>query len=116
MALADSVAAYHLMAGDHEQLSKAAGRYFKSQPIDTASMILVTGLRRAGRAEVGRALRCWQRWPHDNRCQPVMERFFIHHRRWPELLASHRFQMIRASSTVVSRRSILPTGNLATLC
>ena len=43
-ALASDVATYDLIAGDDEQLSNAARRCFTSQPIGTASMILVTGL------------------------------------------------------------------------
>jgi hypothetical protein len=43
--LASGVATYNLIAGDDEQLSNAARRCFKSQPIGTASMIRVTGLR-----------------------------------------------------------------------
>jgi hypothetical protein len=42
VALAGGVAAYDLIATDDEQLTNAARRYFKSQPIATASMILVT--------------------------------------------------------------------------
>ena len=37
------VAAYDLIATDDEQVTNAARRYFKSQPIATASMTLVTG-------------------------------------------------------------------------
>ena len=48
MALAGGVAAYDLIAADDEQLTNAARRYFKSQPIATASMILVTGLHLVG--------------------------------------------------------------------
>ena len=43
VALAGGVAAYDLIATDDEQVTNAAGRYFKSQPIATAPMILVTG-------------------------------------------------------------------------
>jgi hypothetical protein len=45
---------------------------------------------------------------YDNSRQHVVERSFI-----PSV---HRVEMIRASGTTVSRRSILPTGNLATMC
>ncbi|HTQ17386.1 DUF7427 family protein [Mycobacterium sp.] len=48
VALAGGVAAYDLIATDDEQLTNAARRYFKSQPIATASMILVTGLHLVG--------------------------------------------------------------------
>jgi hypothetical protein len=48
MALAGGVAAYDLIATDDEQLTNAARRYFKSQPIATASMIVVTGLHLIG--------------------------------------------------------------------
>jgi hypothetical protein len=48
VALASGVAAYDLIAADDEQLSNAARRYFKSQPIGTALMILVTGLHLVG--------------------------------------------------------------------
>ena len=48
LALAAGVAAYDLVATDEEQLSNAARRYFKSQPIATASMILVTSLHLLG--------------------------------------------------------------------
>ena len=48
VALAGGVAAYDLIASDDEQLTNAARRYFKSQPIATASMILVTGLHLVG--------------------------------------------------------------------
>ena len=47
LTLAGGVAAYDLIATDDEQLTNAARRYFKSQPIATASMILVTGLHRS---------------------------------------------------------------------
>ena len=40
--------AYDLIATDDEQLTNAARRYFKSQPVATASMILVTGLHLVG--------------------------------------------------------------------
>jgi len=46
--LATSVAAYDLVATDDEQLTAAARRYFKSQPVITASMILMTGLHLIG--------------------------------------------------------------------
>ena len=46
--LAGGVAAYDLIAADDEQLTHAARRYFKSQPIATVSMILVTGLHLVG--------------------------------------------------------------------
>jgi hypothetical protein len=48
VALAGGVAAYDLIATDDEQLTNAARRYFKSQPIATVSMILVTGLHLMG--------------------------------------------------------------------
>jgi hypothetical protein len=48
VALAGGVAAYDLIATDDEQLTNAARRYFKSQPIATASMILVTSLHLLG--------------------------------------------------------------------
>ena len=48
VALAGGVAAYDLIAADDEQLTHAARRYFKSQPIATVSMILVTGLHLVG--------------------------------------------------------------------
>jgi hypothetical protein len=48
VALAAGVAAYDLVAIDEEQLTDAARRYFKSQPVATASMILVTGLHLVG--------------------------------------------------------------------
>ena len=48
LALAGGVAAYDLIATDDEQVTNAARRYFKSQPIATASMILVTGLHPVG--------------------------------------------------------------------
>jgi hypothetical protein len=48
VALAGGVAAYDLIATDDEQVTNAARRYFKSQPIATASMILVTGLQLVG--------------------------------------------------------------------
>jgi len=48
MALASGVAAYDLIAADDEQLTNAARRYFNSQPIATASMIVVTGLHLVG--------------------------------------------------------------------
>ncbi len=48
MALAGGVAAYDLIATDDELLTNAARRYFKSQPIATASMILVTSLHLVG--------------------------------------------------------------------
>ena len=44
LALAGGVAAYDLIATDDELLTDAARRYFKSQPVATASMILMTGL------------------------------------------------------------------------
>jgi hypothetical protein len=46
--LAGGVAAYDLIAADDEQLTHAARRYFKSQPIVTASTIMVTGLHLVG--------------------------------------------------------------------
>ena len=49
VALASGVAAYDLIATDDELLTNAARRYFKSQPIATVSMILVTGLHLFGR-------------------------------------------------------------------
>jgi len=48
VALAGGVAAYDLIATDDEQLTNAARRYFKSQPIATVSMILVTSLHLLG--------------------------------------------------------------------
>ena len=48
LALAGSVAAYDLIATDDEQLTNAARRYFKSQPVATASMILATALHLVG--------------------------------------------------------------------
>ena len=48
LALAGGVAAYDLIAADDEQLTNAARRYFKSQPIATASMILATALHLVG--------------------------------------------------------------------
>jgi hypothetical protein len=48
LALATGVAAYDLVATDEEQLTGAARRYFKSQPVATASMILITGLHLIG--------------------------------------------------------------------
>jgi hypothetical protein len=48
--------------------------------------------------------------------QHVVERSFIPPVLSLESAAEHRVQVIRASSTTVSRRSILPTGNLASLC
>ena len=48
LALAVGVAAYDLVATDEEQLTNAARRYFKSQPVATASMILMTGLHLTG--------------------------------------------------------------------
>jgi hypothetical protein len=48
VALAGGVAAYDLIATDDEQLTNAARRYFKSQPIATASMILATALHLVG--------------------------------------------------------------------
>ena len=48
LALAAGVAAYDLMATDEERLSDAARRYFKSQPVATASMILMTALHLIG--------------------------------------------------------------------
>ncbi len=48
VAPAGGVAAYDLIATDDEQLTNAARRYFKSQPIATASMILVTALHLVG--------------------------------------------------------------------
>ena len=48
VALAGGVAAYDLIATDDEQLTSAARRYFKSQPIATASMILATALHLVG--------------------------------------------------------------------
>ena len=42
------VAAYDLIATDDELLTDAARRYFKSQPVATGSMILITGLHLVG--------------------------------------------------------------------
>lgn len=46
--LAGGVTAYDLIAPDDEQLTNAARRYFKSQPIATASMIVMTALHLVG--------------------------------------------------------------------
>jgi hypothetical protein len=48
LALAAGVAAYDLIATDNERLSDAARRYFTSQPVATASIILMTGLHLIG--------------------------------------------------------------------
>ena len=48
LALAGGVAAYDLIATDDELLADAARRYFRSQPIATASVILMTGLHLTG--------------------------------------------------------------------
>jgi hypothetical protein len=48
LALAVGVAAYDLVATDEEQMTGAARRYFKSQPVATASTILLTGLHLIG--------------------------------------------------------------------
>ena len=48
LALAAGVTAYDLVATDEEQVTGAARRYFKSQPVATASMILITGLHLIG--------------------------------------------------------------------
>src|ERR1700758_361842 len=48
VALAGGVTAYDLIATEDEQLTNAARRDFRSQPIATASMILVTGLHLIG--------------------------------------------------------------------
>ena len=48
VALAGGVAAYDLIAADDEQLTNAARRYLESQPIATASMILLTSLHLLG--------------------------------------------------------------------
>ena len=48
LALAAGVAAYDLAANDDEQLTDAARRYFKSKPLPTAAMILMTGLHLIG--------------------------------------------------------------------
>ncbi len=48
LALAAGVAAYDVVATDEEQLTDAARRYFKSQPVATASMILITSLHLIG--------------------------------------------------------------------
>jgi hypothetical protein len=48
LALAGGVATYDLIAADNERLSDAARRYFKSQPVATASIILMTGLHLIG--------------------------------------------------------------------
>jgi hypothetical protein len=48
LALAAGVAAYDLIATDDEQLSDAVRRYFRFQPVATASMILLTGLHLIG--------------------------------------------------------------------
>ena len=66
VALASGVAAYDLIATDDEQLTNAARRYFKSQPIATVSMILVTGLHLIGGIP---------RW-----CDPISLTFAAHRR------------------------------------
>ena len=48
VAVAGGVAAYDLIATDDEQVTNAARRYFKCQPIATASMILVIGVHLVG--------------------------------------------------------------------
>jgi hypothetical protein len=48
VALAGGIAAYDLIATDDEQMTNAARRYFKSQPIATASLVLMTGLHLVG--------------------------------------------------------------------
>jgi hypothetical protein len=48
LALAAGVVAYDLAAADDEQLSAAARRYFKSQPVATASLIVMTSLHLMG--------------------------------------------------------------------
>jgi hypothetical protein len=48
LALAGGVAAYDLIATDDELLSDAARRYFKSAPVATAALILMTGLHLIG--------------------------------------------------------------------
>ena len=48
VALAGAVAAYDLIATDDEQLTNAARRYLKCQPIATVSTILVTSLHLVG--------------------------------------------------------------------
>jgi hypothetical protein len=48
LALAAGVTAYDLLAIDDEQLSKATRRYFKAQPVATASIVLLTGLHLLG--------------------------------------------------------------------
>jgi hypothetical protein len=66
VALAGGVTAYDLIAPDDEQLTNAARRYFKSQPIATASMILVTALHLVGGIP---------RW-----CDPISLTFAAHRR------------------------------------
>jgi hypothetical protein len=66
VALAGGVAAYDLIATDDEQLTNAARRYFKSQPIATVSMILVTGLHLIG------GIPSW--------CDPITLMFAAHRR------------------------------------
>ena len=48
LALAAGVAAYDLAANDDELLTDAARRYFKSKPLPTAAMILMTSLHLIG--------------------------------------------------------------------
>ena len=77
--MAGGVAAYDLIAIDDEQLSDAARRYFKSQPVATASMILVTGLHLVG------GLPSW--------CDPFTLSFAGYRRLlrlWPHEKAAHR--------------------------
>jgi hypothetical protein len=57
LALAGGVATYDLIAADNERLSDAARRYFKSQPVATASIILMTGLHLRRLTTLGRPVR-----------------------------------------------------------
>src|ERR1700756_3990430 len=57
-----------------------------------------------------------QRWPHVTGANTSWNAPSSHPAPARNSWLKHRIQMIRASSTTVSRRSILPTGNLASLC
>jgi hypothetical protein len=87
VALACDVAAYDLIAADDEQLSNAARRYFKSQPIGTALMILVTGLQLVG------GIPPW--------CDPIMLTFAAYRRGlrqfWLRQKAKHRDSLVAAT-------------------
>jgi hypothetical protein len=83
VAVASDVAAYDLIAADDEQLSNAGRRYFESQPIGTALMILVTGLHLVGgipfaatrsRRHLPRIVRCCASSGFRPRRQPEMPR------------------------------------------